>query len=470
MVGEIKTGRHNAFVPVRKKPLYRLTGTDLSKGAKAREERVRAAVAERRLDLETLARDLVRFDTTARMPGDPSREEADLQTLLANRLSAAGAEVKLWEPDQDSISPWARQISVDSLSFEGRPQLIARWPGSGGGRSLILNGHIDVVSAEPFSRWSVEPFGGELVDGRLVGRGAVDMKGGIAAMVIAAEAVIAEAGALQGDLIINTVTDEESSGAGALACIGEGLSGDGVIVPEPTGFEVWIACRGSLTPTIQVQGRSGHAELPQADWREGGAVNAIEKLRVVLDAVTELRRTWATSADQHHDFLEPGTIVPVLLEGGEWFVSYPAQAQVTCELMYLPQATDDQGEGRAVEQDLLDWIDRAIEESGDEWLQRHPPAVSWGSDIPPAEIEPSHPLSRTMASSASATGLNGKISGFNSWYDGASFIRTKGIPAIAFGPPETSSAHAIDEGVEVEDLVLTAQALATAALRWCEGA
>jgi acetylornithine deacetylase len=136
--------------------------------------------------------------------------------------------------------------------------------------------------------------------------------------------------------------------------------------------------------------------------------------------------------------------------------------------MYLPQAADEHGEGRVVERGLIDWIDRAVEDSGDDWLRSHPPTISWGSDIPPAEIEPGHPLSRTMAASALNTGLDSRISGFNSWYDGASFIRTKGIPAVAFGPPETSSAHAIDEGVEIDDLVRTAQALAVAALRWCE--
>jgi acetylornithine deacetylase len=279
--------------------------------------------------------------------------------------------------------------------------------------------------------------------------------------------VVAELGHLPGDLLVNTVTDEESSGAGALACIAAGVSADAVIVPEPTGFDVWVACRGSLTPTFRVSGRPGHAELPQPPWEDGGAVNAIEKLRVVLDAVQRLRDEWRERDDQHHAYLAPGTIVPVLVEGGEWFVSYPAQAQLTCELMYLPTAVDEHGEGRRVEREVTDWMEQAVERADDEWLRRHPPTIEWSSDIPPAEIDAQHPLAQTMTAAAREVGLPGQVGGFDSWYDGASFIRAKGVPAVAFGPPETASAHAIDESVAIDDLVRCAQALAVAAARWC---
>jgi acetylornithine deacetylase len=434
------------------------------------EERLRRAVAARRDDIAELARALVSLDTTARLGNEPARQEAELQALLAERLRRVGASVDVWEPAPDAIAPWARQIGSERLSFAGRPQLVARFAGRGGGRSLVFNGHIDAVSYEPRSEWSVDPLAGEVADGRLVARGAVDMKGPIAAMVVAAEAVAAELGPLGGDLIVNTVTDEESSGAGALACIAEGLDADGVIVPEPTGFDVWVACRGSLTPTFRVAGRPGHAELPHPPWEQGGAVNAIEKLGVLLEAVQRLRADWAEREDQQHRYLAPGTIVPVIVEGGEWFVTYPAEARLTCELMYLPAAADDQGEGRHVERELLEWLERVVADSGDGWLARHPPVIEWGSDIPPAEIDAGHPLAVTTLAAAREGGLTGKISGFNSWYDGASFVRTRGIPAVAFGPPATASAHAIDESVRIDDLVACAQALAVAAARWCDAA
>ncbi len=431
------------------------------------EHRLKAAIADRKDELEQLASHLVSLDTTARAPEDPPRRESELQELLAERLRHAGSSVDIWEPAARDIACWARQVGTEELSFDGRPQLVARWAGDGDGRSLIFNGHIDVVAAEPIERWSVPPFAGEVVDGRLVGRGAADMKGGIAAMVIAAETVIAECGPLAGDLIVNTVTDEESTGAGTLACIAAGLTADAVVVPEPTGFDVWVACRGSLTPTFRVIGRAGHAELPQPSWRDGGAVNAIEKLRVVLDAVESLRKSWLNCDQERHSFLSPGTIVPVLVNGGEWFVTYPAEASLTCELMYLPASADEHGEGRTKERELTEWIMRAVERSGDEWLIEHPPEIEWGSDIPPAEIDPSHPLVGTVSAAAVDVGLQTRLAGFDSWYDGASFVRTRGIPAVAFGPPETASAHVVDESVAVDDLVRCAQALALTAVRWC---
>ena len=127
---------------------------------------------------------LIRFDTTPREPDAPARDEAALQARLAERLEAAGAEVELWEPRPRTSR--GRQVPP-GLGFAGRPQLVARFPGAGGGRSLLFNGHIDVVSAEPNERWTSDPFSPRGPRRALYGRGACDMKGGVAAMVFAAE-------------------------------------------------------------------------------------------------------------------------------------------------------------------------------------------------------------------------------------------------------------------------------------------
>ena len=169
------------------------------------------------------------------------------------------------------------------MGFEGRPQLVARFPGGGGGRSLLLNGHIDAVSAEPLDRWTSSPFKAEVRDGILYGRGSCDMKGGVACMTFAAE-VLADLGIrLAGDLIVATNTDEESSGAGGLGLVLRGVEADAGIVTEPTGFDVWISCRGTSYAEVVVPGHPGHAEVYQPHWRDGGAVNAIEKAQIVLD-------------------------------------------------------------------------------------------------------------------------------------------------------------------------------------------
>ena len=116
------------------------------------ERRICDAVVEQRDELVALASELIGFDTTARTVGEPAREETALQELLAERLRATGAEIDLWEPDADALA--GKPLVPPGLDFAGRPQLIARRRGAGGGRSLVLNGHIDVVSVEPRDSWT----------------------------------------------------------------------------------------------------------------------------------------------------------------------------------------------------------------------------------------------------------------------------------------------------------------------------
>jgi acetylornithine deacetylase len=150
------------------------------------EQRLVDAVAARADDLVALLCDLIGFDTTSRAaPGAPARDEAALQQHLGARLRSAGAEVDVWEPSPTDVADHPL-CPAGGIGFAGRPQLAARFGGSGGGRSLLLNGHIDVVPARREDGWEQDPFAAQVSDGRVTGRGACDMKGGIAAMVVAA--------------------------------------------------------------------------------------------------------------------------------------------------------------------------------------------------------------------------------------------------------------------------------------------
>ena len=126
------------------------------------------------------------------------------------------------------------------------------------------------------------------------------------------------------------------------------MRADAGIVPEPTAFDVWIACRGSVYPTITVEGRPGHAELRQPHWRDGGAVNAIEKAQIVLDAIGRLREEWRTRADLQHPYLSPPDIVPTLMRAGEWSVTYPASCEITSAVLFPPALADADGYGSRV--------------------------------------------------------------------------------------------------------------------------
>jgi len=417
-----------------------------------------------RQELVELASALIRFDTTAREPDDPPRDERALQEYLAARLGDAGAAVDLWEPARADIAG-SRLVPPEGLGFEGRPQLAATFRGGGGGRSLLLNGHVDVVSGEPCAAWTSAPNEAQVRDGRLYGRGACDMKGGVAAMVFAAETLARVGVRLSDDLIVCTVTDEESTGAGGLAAVARGVRAHAGIVTEPSGFDVWTSCRGSLMPTVTVVGRSGHAGVGQSSPSEGGAVNAIEKAALVLGALGRLRDEWTTRDDHQHPHLSPGTIVPTVVSGGEWIVSYPASCRIRFHVSYLPVHADSGGWGTAVEEEFEACVARAA--AADAWLAEHPPVVEWATEVPATEVPGDHPIVAATLGAAADVGRPGRVSGMDSWHDGATFTRFGGTPCVCFGPGDLAVAHTVDEFVPVEDLVACAQAIAVAAIRYC---
>ena len=425
------------------------------------ERRVCADIADRESELVDLVRELIRFDTTTHALGAEPRDEAALQDMLGRRLRAQGGEVRVWEPDPASIA--GHPMMPDGFTFAGRPQLAACFRGTGGGRALLLNGHIDVIAAAPEDGWRHDPFAGVVEDGVVHGRGACDMKGGVASMVFAAETLARLGIELAGDLIVNTVSEEESTGAGGLA-MARALRADAAIVPEPSSLGVWVACRGSLLPTITVEGRAGHAGLPPRAAEEGGAVNAIEKMALVLEAIVALRREWQQLPP--HPFLSPADCVPTVVAGGEWIVSYPAACRLDCHIEYLPGQADEHGWGSLVEQEFSDWILQAT--AADPWLAAHPPQIEWlVGGVPPAEVPLDDPIVSTALGAARAVGRASELGGLENWHDGATLIVEAGIPSICLGPGDINVAHTVDEFVPVVDLVACAQAIAVTAMRYC---
>ena len=425
------------------------------------EQRVCDEIALREGDLVELLRDLVRFDTTSHAPGDAPREEAALQGLLAARLRAVGATVDVWEPDVSALA--GHPMMPAGFSFAGRPQLAATFAGAGSGRTLLFNGHVDVVSVEPLDRWPHPPFEAVVADGMVHGRGACDMKGGVACMVMAAEVLASLGVRLAGDLIVNTVTEEETTGVGGLA-MAHALRADGAIVPEPSGFDVWIACRGSLLPRITVEGRAGHAGIAPLHPDQGGAVNAIEKMGILLEAVRRLREEWALRP--RHPYLSPADCVPTIIAGGEWLVSYPASCTRDCHIEFLPDQADERGYGGRVEAEFTDWIARAA--AADPWLAAHPPTIEWvAGTVPPAEVPAADPVVQAALGAVAAVGRNGRLGGLDNWHDGATLVTEAGIPSICLGPGDINLAHTTDERVPIADLVSCTQALAIAAMRFC---
>lgn len=425
------------------------------------EQRVCDAIADGRDELVELLRTLIRFDTITHTAGAPPRQEAELQAFLGERLAAAGADVRIWEPDPALIA--GHSMTPEGFTFAGRPQLAATFRGTGGGRSLIFNGHIDVVEPGDLGEWEHPPFAAVVEDGHVHGRGACDMKGGVACMVFATEMLARLGIRLAGDVIVNTDSEEESTGCGGLA-MARTLKADAVVVPEPSALDLWIACRGSLLPTVVIPGRAGHAGMAPLAWQDGGPVNAIEKLPLILAAVEELRREWADRPG--HPLLANGGIVPTLVEGGTWIVSYPESCRVQFHIQYLPGQADAQGYGSLVEREFEERIQAACVD--DPWFAEHPVRVEWNiGGVPPAAVDEDDPIVQTAAAALHDVGAPGRILGLDNWHDGAMFIAEAGIPAICLGPRHIGSAHTTRERVDIDSLVQCAQAHALTAMRFC---
>ena len=426
-----------------------------------RERRVCEHIAQRQDELVALLQALIGFDTVATDIGASGGELGALQELLAARLRESGAQVTVEEPDAAIAA--GHPFAPDGFTFDGRPQLVARFAGAGGGRTLLLCGHVDVVSVEPRDAWSVDPFAGAVRDGSVYGRGSCDMKGGVAAMVFAAEA-LAELGiSLRGDLLVNTVSEEETTGAGGLVSA-RTLRADAAIVPEPSALHVGIACRGSLLATITVEGRAGHAGIARRHHADGGAVNAVEKAAYVLEAIRRLNEEWTLRPP--HPYLAPAECVTTAIHGGEWMVSHPARCRIECHFEYLPGQADADGWGSIVEREFEAWIAGAA--AADPWLREHPPRVEWLlGGVPPAEVDAHDPIVETLLAAHHDLGGNARLGGLDNWHDGATLILEGGIPAVNYGPGDIYLAHAVDERVPIAELVACAQGIAVAAMRFC---
>ena len=425
------------------------------------EQRVCEHIARREGELVGLLQALIGYDTVAAEISASAGDVAALQRYLAERLSAHGADVTIEEPETAALA--GHPFIAEGFSFAGRPQLLARFAGTGGGRTLLLNGHIDVVSVEPREDWTTDPFGGEVRGAAVYGRGACDMKGGVAAMAFAAEA-LAQAGVrLRGDLLVNTVSEEETTGAGGLVSA-RTLRADAAIVPEPSELAVWIACRGSLLATVSVEGRSGHAGIAPRHHREGGAVNAIDKAAYLLEAIRRLNEEWALR--ERHPYLAPAECVTTGIQGGEWRVTYPARCRIECHFEYLPAQADGEGWGSHVEREFEEWIARAAD--ADPWLRDNRPQVEWIlGGVQPAEVAADEPIVQTLLAAQGDLGREARLGGLDNWHDGATLITEGGIPAVNYGPGDIRFAHSADERVDIAELVACAQGIALAAMRFC---
>jgi acetylornithine deacetylase len=330
--------------------------------------------------------------------------EGAIARFIAGWLSARGLAVHL-----DEVRP-------------GRPNVIAMARGSGGGRTLLLNGHIDTVGVAGMTNAHVP----RVADGRMYGRGAYDMKCGVAACMLA----IADAQArnLRGDVIFSAVIDEEYAGIGTID-MAQRYRADEAIIAEPTGMELVVAHKGFVWLEIEIQGEAAHGSIP-------GRIDAIMQAGAVLVELAALNRSLL--ANPAHPMLGSGSLHASLISGGQELSSYPERCLIQLERRTIPGETP-----ALVEAQIADAIQRAM--AADPTLRA---IMRRGVDRGPMSTDPDAPLPLLIRRHAAAiTGGDVPVVGVPYWTDAASLAEA-GIPAVLFGP-HGDGAHALEEWVDL---------------------
>lgn len=384
--------------------------------------------------------------------------EARVQRFIAGELDRLGLAPDVWDVDLGAISH-RDGFSPPEWAYHGRPNVTARWPSaSGGGRSLILNGHVDVVPTGPLHQWTFDPFGAEIVDGRMYGRGAADMKSGVSAMVYAVRA-LREAGVeLAGDVILQSVIEEECTGNGTLATLARGIEADAAIIPEPFNQRSLVAQVGVMWARIGIAGAGAH--VLGADK----AVNAILKMRSVIDAIGELEAEANAPAVKHPAFADvphPLNYNVGVAKAGDWPSSVPSECVLEVRISAYPGADLDDVARRFREGVLAGSL-------RDPWLRDHPPEVTFfGFRAEGCVVDPTGPL-HVVLEEAHRDVMRAPLEAYASTAttDVRFFELYQGTPATCYGPVG-GALHAPDEWVDLESVRATTKVLARAILAWC---
>jgi acetylornithine deacetylase/succinyl-diaminopimelate desuccinylase family protein len=342
--------------------------------------------------------------------------EAEIADLIASEMRRGGLDV-----------------SIETVAA-GRPNVVGVLEGRAKGRTLMLCGHTDTVGVTGMR----DPFTPIERDGRLYGRGAQDMKAGVAAMIAAAEAIAGRGGLPSGRLVVACVVDEEHSSIGADALV-KSWTADAAIVTEPTDLQIAVGHKGFAWVEIIVEGKAAHGSRP-ADGQD-----AILRLGRVLSRLEELDR--GLQARRPHPLVGTGSLHASIIEGGHELSSYPDRATLQMERRLLP--AEAESAALAEVQEILDGLKRSdptFHGSGRTMFSR-----------PGYEILPDSELPHLLGRALSAVGGTPERVGASFWTD-AAVLGHAGIPSVLFGPGG-AGLHSIEEYVNLADVTRCRDAL-----------
>jgi acetylornithine deacetylase len=420
-------------------------------------------------DAVQLLRDMIDIPSVGPWFGEASEVsgEGAIQAFLTSHLEELGAVVDSWEPSAAELASYDGGPGYFAdRDFTGRPNIVGRIAAGDSPRpELMFLGHCDVVPGGP--GWSTAgPFTSLIADGRVYGRGACDMKGGMAAALAAIRAVQSAGVTLINDLSFASVTEEETGGMGTLALVDRGYRPEiGIIIPEPTSLQMAPLCRGILWGEISIPGKSGHIEIEQPSWEDGGAVDAIAIGRRLLDVIDAMNAEWSNLPEKNHRYMPlPCQMSVAEIHAGTYPSSWAGDFTLRFDIQYLPAELDEKGGGGIVRAQIEEMLRTFT--AADPWLVANPPVLTWLVDADCGETADTESIVTVPLDVMASLGTDPVIQGVTAHTDMGLPIKA-GVKAVTFGPGQLSIAHQPDEYLDIAEYRRSIEIMALTIVALC---
>ncbi|WP_071394951.1 acetylornithine deacetylase [Bacillus tuaregi] len=409
-------------------------------------------VEDRKEELIQLLERLIRYKT----PAPPARNTEEAQRFVSAFLKERGFKVDQWDV------------------YPGDPNVVGVLKGSESDyfQSLIINGHIDVAEINEDEEWVLDPFSPIIQDGAVIGRGAADMKGGLAGALFAIQ-LLHEAGIeLPGDLTFQSVIGEEVGEAGTLECCKRGYKADFAVVVDTSDLHIQ-GQGGVITGWITVKSKKTFHDATRREMTHAGGklfgASAIEKMMKIMQGLQELERHWAVMKSYPGFPAGTNTINPAVIEGGRHAAFIADECRLWITVHFYPNETYEQV-AREIEEHIL-----SVAQS-DPWLRENPPIFEWGGSsmiedqgeiFPSLEVDPEHPAVAALMHSHESVLKEAAALDVSTTVTDGGWFGAAGIPAAIYGPGHLHHAHAVNEQLSIEQLVRFTKVILTFIYQWC---
>jgi len=409
-------------------------------------------VENRKEELIQLLVRLIRYKT----PAPPARNTEEAQQFIASFLKEKGFAIDQWDV------------------YPGDPNVVGVLKGSDSKhyRSLIINGHMDVAEINEDEEWVTDPFSPIIRDGALIGRGAADMKGGLAGALFAVQ-LLHEAGIqLPGDLTFQSVIGEEVGEAGTLECCKRGYKADFAVVVDTSDLHIQ-GQGGVITGWITIKSKKTFHDGTRKDMTHAGGklfgASAIEKMMKIIQGLQELERHW--SVMKSYPGCQPGanTINPAVIEGGRHAAFIADECRLWITVHFYPNETYE-----SVSKEIEEHIQAVAK--ADPWLRENPPIFEWGGSsmiedrgeiFPSLEVDPNHPAVKALMNAHEGVIQQAAVVDVSPTVTDGGWFGDAGIPAAIYGPGHLHHAHAVNEQISIEQLLHYTKVILTFIYQWC---